>query len=61
MFPLGEDTTEYRLLTREHVRVREFEGKEVLMVEPKGLTLLSKQHLRMWPISIDPNTWKNCG
>ena len=42
MFPLGEDTTEYRLLTKEHIRVREFEGREVLMVEPQALNLLSK-------------------
>ncbi len=41
MFPLGPDTTEYRLLTKEHVRVKEFEGKEVLMVEPAALQLLS--------------------
>lgn len=41
MFPLGEDTTEYRLLTKDHVRIKEFEGKEVLMVEPQALTLLA--------------------
>jgi len=43
MFPLGSDTTEYRLLTKEHVRVREFEGKEVLMVEPQALNILAAQ------------------
>ncbi|MCD4719507.1 MAG: fumarate hydratase [Desulfobacula sp.] len=43
MFPLGEDTTQYRLLTKEHVRVREFEGKEILMIEPQAITLLSTQ------------------
>ncbi|MFH2057528.1 MAG: fumarate hydratase [Pseudomonadota bacterium] len=41
MFPLGEDTTEYRLLTREHVTTKEFNGKEVLVVAPQGLTLLA--------------------
>ncbi|MCP4722082.1 MAG: fumarate hydratase [Desulfobacteraceae bacterium] len=41
MFPLGPDTTEYRLLTKEHIRVREFEGKEVLMVEPQALNILA--------------------
>ncbi|WP_300465133.1 FumA C-terminus/TtdB family hydratase beta subunit [Desulfobacula sp.] len=41
MFPLGEDTTMYRLLTREHVRIKTFEGNEVLMVEPQALTLLA--------------------
>lgn len=43
MFPLGPDTTQYRLVTKEHVRVREFEGKEVLMVEPRALTLIAAQ------------------
>ena len=43
MFPLGPDTTEYRLLTKDHVRVREFEGKPVLMIEPQALALLADQ------------------
>lgn len=43
MFPLGEDNTEYSRLTKEHVRVREFEGQDVLMIEPQGLTLLANQ------------------
>ena len=43
MFPLGADTTEYRLLTKEHVRVREFEGNEVLMVEPQALNILAEK------------------
>jgi fumarate hydratase class I len=43
MFPLGPDTTEYRLLTKEHLRVREFEGKEILMVEPQALSILAAQ------------------
>ena len=42
-FPLGEDTTEYRLLTKEHVRVKEFEGKDMVLVEPAALTLLARQ------------------
>ncbi|MFA5903430.1 MAG: fumarate hydratase [Desulfobacula sp.] len=43
MFPLGKDTTEYRLLTRDHVRIKEFEGKQVLMIEPQALTLIADQ------------------
>lgn len=43
MFPLGEDTTEYRCLTKDYVRVKEFEGKDVLMVEPQALTELATQ------------------
>jgi len=34
---------DYRLLTKAHVRIKEFEGKEVLMVEPQAITLLSNQ------------------
>lgn len=43
MFPLGEDTTEYRLLTKDHVAVKSFEGKDILSVAPEGLTLLAEQ------------------
>ncbi|MBF0288366.1 MAG: fumarate hydratase [SAR324 cluster bacterium] len=42
-FPLGEDTTEYRLLTKDYVSVAEFEGQEILKVDPEGLTLLAKE------------------
>jgi fumarate hydratase class I len=42
LFPLGEDTTEYRLLTKDFVRTREFEGSDVLLVEPRALTLLAE-------------------
>jgi fumarate hydratase class I len=45
-FPLGEDTTEYRLLTDEFVSVAAFEGKPVLKVEPEGLTHLAQAAMR---------------
>ena len=45
-FPLGKDTTKYYQLTREYVSVSEFEGKEILKVDPKGLTLLAKTAMR---------------
>ncbi len=41
MFPLGEDTTEYKLVSREYVNVKAFGGKDVLTVEPQALTLLA--------------------
>ena len=37
MFPLGEDTTEYRILTDDHVSVDAFKGAEMLTVAPDGL------------------------
>ena len=42
-FPLAKDETEYYLLSREHVSVAEFEGEQVLKVEPEALTLLAQQ------------------
>ena len=38
MFQLGKDTTEYYLLTKDHVSVGEFEGHPILKVEAEGLT-----------------------
>jgi fumarate hydratase class I len=43
MFPLGDDTTEYRRLTDAHVSVDVFKGAEMLTVAPEGLTLLAEQ------------------
>lgn len=45
-FPMGKDDTEYYLLTKEHVSVSEFEGKEILKVESEGLTKLSNAAFR---------------
>lgn len=40
---LGTDDTQYRLLTKDHVQVKQFEGQDVLCVAPQALTLLSSQ------------------
>ena len=45
-FPLGKDTTKYRLLTKEYVSTAKFDGKEILKVDPEGLAFLSHQALR---------------
>ena len=45
-FPLGKDTTRYRLLTKEYVSTKKFDGKEILKVDPEGLAFLSHQALR---------------
>ena len=42
-FPMGEDKTEYRLLTKDYVKVVECDGRKILKVDPKGLELLSKE------------------
>jgi fumarate hydratase class I len=45
-FPMSEDKTEYYLLTKEHVSTTEFNGKEILKVEPEALTLLAQHAFR---------------
>ncbi|EAQ4166007.1 fumarate hydratase [Salmonella enterica] len=42
-FPMGEDKTEYYLLTSDYVSVSEFNGESILNVEPQALTLLAQQ------------------
>ncbi|MCC5025650.1 MAG: fumarate hydratase [Candidatus Synoicihabitans palmerolidicus] len=42
-FPLGEDTTEYRLLSREGISTAEFEGQSILKVAPEVLSYLASQ------------------
>jgi fumarate hydratase class I len=45
-FPLGEDTTEYRLLTRDYVTPVAFEGGEIVKIAPEGLTLVAEEGFR---------------
>ena len=42
MFPLGDDTTEYRRLTQEHVSIGSFEDDRVLKIDADALRLLLK-------------------
>ncbi|MBL0955077.1 fumarate hydratase [Leptospira levettii] len=42
-FPLKEDTTEYKLLTKDFVSTVPFGDKEILKVEPEGLTFLAEK------------------
>lgn len=43
LFQLGEDTTQYHLVTKDYVTVTEFEGEEILKVAPEGLRLIARQ------------------
>lgn len=43
---LGDDKTEYRLLTNDYVDVIEFDGVPILKVKPEALTLLSQAAMR---------------
>ena len=42
-FPLGDDTTEYRLLSNEGISTTTFEDREILKVDPEALAYLSQQ------------------
>jgi fumarate hydratase, class I len=45
-FPMGKDNTEYYLLTKEHVSVTQFEGKEILKIEAEGLSKMANAAMR---------------
>src|SRR5215213_7808021 len=44
--PLGEDDTEYRLLSQEGVTLSSFEGQEMLKIDPQALAFLAQQAFR---------------
>ena len=46
MFQLGEDTTEYYLLTKDYVSESEFEGHKILKIEPEALTAMANAAFR---------------
>ena len=39
MFPIGEDTTEYRVLTKKHVSIGMFEDSEIVKIDPESLKI----------------------
>ena len=45
-FELTQDDTRYRLLTKEYVSVADFEGREILKIDPAGLTFLARRAMR---------------
>ena len=45
-FPLGPDETEYEHLSSDFVSVSEFEGQEILKIDPEALTLLSNEAIK---------------
>ncbi len=54
-FPIGPDTTEYELLSREHVTVAEFGGKPVLKIAPEALTLLAAEAIKAINFTLRPS------
>ena len=45
-FPLEKDDTQYRLLTKGYVSVTQFDGKEILKVDPQALTFMATEAMR---------------
>ena len=45
-FPLGPDETEYEQLSSDFVSVSEFEGQEILKIDPEALSLLSNEAIK---------------
>ncbi len=41
MFPLGPDTTEYELITKDYVKTENWNGHEMLVVDPEALTVIA--------------------
>jgi fumarate hydratase class I len=46
MFALGEDTTPYRKLTSDGVSTVDFDGQEVLKIDPSALAMLAEVAMR---------------
>lgn len=45
-FPLGKEKTKYRLLSKDGITVKDFNGQKMLVVEPEMLTFLANQAMR---------------
>ena len=46
MFPMSKDTTEYYHLTSDYVKVENWNGHEMLVIDPEALTVLARQATR---------------
>jgi fumarate hydratase class I len=54
IYATGPDTTEYELLSPDHVSVTEFHGQPVLRIEPEALTLLANEAFRAINFTLRP-------
>ena len=57
-FSMGKEKTEYYLLSKEHVSVSEFDGQEILKVEPEALTKLARAAMRDCSFLLRPEHQK---
>ena len=58
MFPAGPDSTEYRLLTKDHVSRGAFEGRGIVKVAPEALTLLAEEAFKDVAFFLRPSHLK---
>ena len=42
-FPVSEDDTKYRLLTKDYISVANVDGREILKIDPAGLELIARE------------------
>jgi fumarate hydratase class I len=54
-FPLGKDTTTYRNIGKEGVSVAQFEGQEILKIEPSALEKLAREAMREVSFFLRPS------
>jgi len=54
-FPQGEDTTTYRHITSDYVEVAEFDGREILKVDPEALTVLANEAVKDISFMLRPS------
>ena len=54
-FEMGKEKTEYYLLSKEHVSVVDFEGQEMLKVEPEALSKVARTAMRDCSFLLRPD------
>jgi fumarate hydratase class I len=60
-FPLAEDKTQYRLLSKDYVSVEKLGDKEFLMVQPDGLSYLAREAMREVSFFLRPGHQEQMG
>ncbi len=60
-FPLADDPTGYRLLTKDHVSIERFGDREMLRIEPAGLSLLARKAMREVSFFLRPKHQEQVG
>lgn len=53
-FPLGPDATEYVKISGDHVSVGEFDGREILKIDPEALSFLSNEAFKAISFTLRP-------